>query len=120
MGTAYEIFEKEGVLVIAVKGDPTVDTIKHALDQTRGASGYRNLSRLWDFREASFDFTREELEEIAAHTSSADAGPAKVAMLVGQDLSFGVSRMYEAYRKNNLTDVKVFRREPEAVAWLLE
>ena len=41
-------------------------------------------------------------------------------MLVNQDLSFGVSRMYEAYRKSSMTDVKVFREEAEAIDWLLE
>ena len=118
MRASFDIFEKDGVLVIAIAVDPTVEDIKRALSKTRDASGYRNMSRLWDFREAAFDFSMEELEEIASFASSADAAPARVAMLVGQDLSFGVSRMYGAYRENTLTEVKVFRHEPEALAWL--
>ena len=120
MKATFDIFEKEGVLIISIKGDPTVSEIKRVLDQTRDESGYSNLSRLWDFRKASFNFSAEELEEIASHASSADLDSARVAMLVIKDLSYGVSRMYEAYRKSPLTDVKVFREEAEAIEWLLE
>ena len=120
MKATFDIYEKKGILFISIEGDPTVDDIKQTLNQTRGASGYNHLSRLWDFRRASFDFSAEELEEIASHASTADIAPARVAMLVNQDLSFGVSRMYEAYRKSPITDVKVFREEDEAIDWLLE
>jgi len=116
----FDIFEKEGVLFISIKGDPTVSEIKRVLEQMRDESGYRNLSRLWDFRKAAFHFSVKELEEIASHASSADLDPARVAMLVSQDLSYGVSRMYEAYRKSPLTDVKVFRDEAEAIEWLTD
>ena len=116
----FDIYEKDGVLFINIEGDPTVQDIKKALDKTRDKSGYSNLSRLWDFRKTAFDFSAEELEEIASHASSADHDPSRVAILVSQDLSFGVSRMYEVYRKNTLTDVNVFRDEPEAIAWLVE
>jgi hypothetical protein len=118
MKATFDIFEKKGVLFICIEGDPTVDDIKQALDQTRDESGYNHLSRLWDFRKASFDFNAEELEEIASHASTADLDPSRVAMLVSKDLSYGVSRMYEAYRKNPVTDVKVFREESEALEWL--
>ena len=120
MKAKFDIYEKNGVLFISIEGDPTVSDIKQALDQTRDESGYSNLARLWDFRKSSFDFTAEELEEIASHASSADIDPARVAMLVSQDLSYGVSRIYEAYRKSALTDVKVFRDEADAIEWFLE
>jgi len=120
MKARFDIYEKEGVLFISIQGDPTISDIKQALNQTRDGSGYSSLSRLWDFRKAAFDFSAEELEEIASHASTADLESSRVAMLVSHDLSYGVSRMYEAYRKSPLTDVKVFRDEAEAIEWLLE
>jgi len=120
MQAIFDIYEKNGVMFICIEGDPTVSDVKQTLDQTRDESGYSNLSRLWDFRKTTFDFSAEELEEIASHASSADIDPSRVAMLVNQDLSYGVSRMYEAYRKTPLTDVKVFKDEAEAIEWLLE
>lgn len=119
MKATFDIFKKEGVLIISITGDPTISEIKREIDQTRDESGYSSPSRLWDFRQASFDFPAEELEEIASHASSADLNPARLAMLVSKDLSYGVSRMYEAYRKSSLTDVKVFRDEAEAIKWLI-
>ena len=118
MKAAFDIHEKDGILNICFEGDPTVSDVKQAIDRTRDESGYRNLSRLWDFQKASFDFAAEELVEIASHASSADSVPSKVALLVSRDLSYGVSRMYEAYRKNPVTDVKVFRNKSEALEWL--
>ncbi|MCG6910454.1 MAG: hypothetical protein LJE94_10070 [Deltaproteobacteria bacterium] len=120
MSAIYEICEKQGVLVVKIEGDPEVSDITQALDQIRDESGYRNLARLWDFRNATFNFSVSELEEIAAHAASADLERTKVAMLVSQDLSFGVSRMYRAYRQNEFTDVNVFKDESEAIKWLLE
>ena len=118
MKAIFDIHEKDGALFISIEGDPTVSEIKQAIDRTRDNSGYRHMSRLWDFRNASFDFSAEELEEIASHASTTDSAPSRVAMLVSKDLSYGVSRMYEAYRKNPVTDVKVFREESEALEWL--
>ena len=120
MNATFDMYEKEGILYIDIEGDPTVSDIIKALDRMRDKSGYSSLCRLWDFRKASFAFSAEELEEIASHASSADQAPSRVAMLVNQDLSFGVSRLYEAYRKNTLTDVKVFRDKTAAIQWLVE
>ena len=39
-------------------------------------------------------------------------------MLVNEDLSFGVSRVYEVFRNTDLTETNVFRDKAEAVAWL--
>jgi len=115
-----EIVNKQGVLCVVIEGDPKVSDIKSVLDQIRNESGYLNLYRFWDFRLSKFDFSAEDLQEIASYASSADNKQSKVAMLVGQDLSFGVSRMYEVYRQTDKTAVKVFREESEAMAWLHE
>jgi hypothetical protein len=41
-------------------------------------------------------------------------------MLVKEDLSFAVSRIYEVFRNTDLTETNVFRDKTEAVAWLRE
>ncbi len=118
MNMSFEISAKDDILLVTIKGNPSVDDIKLILDKTRDSSGYSHNTRLWDFRDASFDFSQHEIVDIAAYASAADDRPSRVAMLVNEDLSFGVSRIYEAFRHSNLTQINVFRDEAEAMAWL--
>lgn len=120
MNMSFELSEKNDILVVTIKGNPSVDDIKLILDKTRNSSGYSHNARLWDFREASFDFSQHEIIDIAHYASAADDRPSRVAMLVSEDLSFGVSRIYEAFRHTNLTRINVYRDEAEAIAWLQE
>jgi len=117
---SYEICEQDDILLVSIKGNPSVDDIKLILDKTRNASGYSHTARLWDFRDADFNFSQHEIIDIAAYASVADDRPSRVAMLVSEDLAFGVSRIYEAFRHNNLTRINVFRDKAEAIAWLQE
>jgi hypothetical protein len=118
MSMTYEITDMQDILVVSFKGNPGVDDIKRILDQIQDESGYSHSYRLWDFQESSFTFSQNELLDIALHASTADNRPAKVAMLVKEDLSFGVSRVYEVFRQTDLTEINVFRNKSEAVAWL--
>lgn len=120
MNMSFEISELDGILLVAIKGNPGVDDIKRILDKTRDGCGYSHAARLWDFREAGFSFSQNDVIDIATYASGADDRPSKVAMLVSEDLSFGVSRIYEAFRHTNLTQCNVFRDKSEAIAWLQE
>lgn len=120
MNMTFKITKIQDILVVFIKGNPGVDDIKHILDQTQNASGYSHSSRLWDFRESNFSFSQNEVLDIASYASEADSQSSKVAILVKEDLSFGVSRIYEVFRQTNLTEINVFRDKAEAVAWLGE
>jgi hypothetical protein len=120
MGMTFEITETQDILVISIKGEPCVDDIKQILDQIRNASGYTHSARLWDFQASSFTFSQNEVLDIASYASTADKRPAKVAMLVKEDLSFGVSRIYEVFRNTDLTQINVFKDKTEALTWLRE
>ena len=120
MNMSFDISEQDDILLVTIKGNPSVDDIKHILDNTRDSSGYSHNARLWDFREAAFNFSQHEIIDIAAYASLADEQPSRVAMLVSEDLSFGVSRIYEAFRYNDLTRINVFRDKAQAIAWLQE
>ena len=120
MNMSYKLSEQDDILLVSIRGNPSVDDIKHILDETRDASGYSHNARLWDFREATFNFSQHEIIDIADYASDADNSPARVALLVSEDLAFGVSRIYEAFRHNNLTRIHVFRDKALAITWLQE
>jgi len=114
----YEISERSQLLVVTLFGQPTADDIKRILSETRTDSGYVHTTRLWDFRRAEFNLSTQDLQQVAAYAAMADTTPGKVAILVDQDLSYGVSRVYGSFRSTEVTQVSVFRSEPEAIAWL--
>lgn len=120
MAMQVEIVEIDNILVVTIQGETNVGDIKKILDQTRNDTGYTHTARLWDFRKSSFAFSQEEVIDLASYASMGDVKPGKVAMLVKEDLSFGVSRIYEVFRHTNMTQVNVFRKKPEAIAWLRE
>ena len=119
MGAEFNQEVKQGILFIRIKGEPMPDEIMQILKKTRNESGYTHELRLWDFQHSIFPLKHEDLENVAAQASIADAATGKVAMVVREDLSFGVARMYAAYRNTPFTEVEVFREESEAIAWLL-
>ena len=57
-------------------------------------------------------------KKIAKFAASADQGPSKIAMLVSSDVSYGMSRMYHAYRSSENAEVNVCKDRSAALIWL--
>ena len=120
MSAKFDINVKQGILYVRATGEPTADEIIQVLKKLQDGSSYTHKLRLWDYRNADFKLEKGELERVSHQASKADGKPGKVAMLVNQDLAFGLARMYEVYRESSFTRVEVFRDESKAVAWLLD
>ena len=118
MGIIFDIKELQGVLMVSIEGSPDVEDIKQILDRIQTEPGYAHPARLWDFQKSIFNFSQNEIFDIASHAAAGEHQPAKLAILVKEDLSFGVSRMYEVFRNSDLTETNVFRDKTEALAWL--
>lgn len=79
------------------------------------------MGTLWDLRAADVSNTtsadlrhlRQTRMELAARR-----GPGRVALLAGDDLTFGISRMIEASTGAPGIQIMVFRDEEEAVEWV--
>ena len=98
--------------------EPSAGGIIEILHQTQGSAGFTHSSRLWDFRKAVFNLSNDDLRKVATFATRGEGPAGRLALLVSIDLSFGVSRIYETYRKSEKTRVKVFRKKQEAVQWL--
>ena len=82
------------------------------------------FDELIDFRALeTIEVTTEGLEAVA-HTAAgmdAIAGSGRFAIVVGDSLSYGLSRMYKAFRELEATasrEVMTFKRMEEALGWL--
>ena len=73
--------------------------------------------RLWDATR-NFNFSAEEIRQIAVHVREIFPGAKRVAFVAADDLTFGQARMFEAFRDPDDFPTRVFRDEPTARAWL--
>lgn len=80
---------------------------------------WKGRSIVWDFREARLEMTGDSVREFAEFVTNHQplARPARVALVVSTESDFGMARMFEAFREDFATEVRVFRGYEDAVAW---
>ena len=105
---------------VTFEGHITLPDILAAIDALSLDGAYGSRCRLWDFRGCTMDLSGEELREIAEVGAERDEEPGRVALLADSDLIYGLGRMYEVIRSSPSAEYRVFRTEPEALAWLTE
>ena len=74
--------------------------------------------RLWNATN-NFNFSADEIRQIAVHARSVMPESSRVAFVAADDLTFGQVRMFEAFRHAEDFRTKAFRDEPSARQWLL-
>ena len=111
---SYVIETIEGVSAVRFIKQATLDDIKSAMDDL---SIDQPPLRLWDFS-CNENWSIDELHEIAEYGKRKFTRPAKVAIVAPADITFGLSRVHEIYRQNDILNQMVFRTEKEAIEWL--
>ena len=118
-------FERDGRLaVIVITGTPGPDDVLAALlellEDPRHTPG---MIELWDYRESSLvNFNSDSLKILATKVGPyLERAAARVALVAGSDVDFGVLRMWEVYAEDGAPRTRrVFRTMDEAYAWLIE
>ena len=119
MSAQISITIKEDVAIVRIVGQLSLEELLEANKQLAQNGRFICTRRLWDLRDCFVNFTAAELQVIADFGDQADKREAKVVLLVTTDLSYGLSRMFQAFRKSEFTEVAVFRDESEGMRWLL-
>lgn len=88
------------------------------LEKTLGI--YPRFSLLVDVREADGDRLSNAGVKLLADRSLPLAPEARVAVIVPNDLGFGLPRMYELRRGDGKAQLQVFRELAEGLAWIAE
>jgi len=115
--TKYTISSADGMTHVRFHENPTIDDLKAAADEI--VAGHPHERRLWDFRDVSYRFSMVELNAISSYGKHKLPQPSRVAILVSDDLAFGIGRQYEVSRSvPKHTQVRVFRDEQAALMWL--
>jgi hypothetical protein len=84
-----------------------------------GTPGWSGRYAVWDFRDARFDLTASDVQEIARFIlrSQPATPPSRVAFVTPRDVDFGMARMFETLREDPRTEFRVFRCYEDAVRW---
>ena len=61
--------------------------------------------------------TTTELNQIAEQGKSKILIPSRLAIVAPEDLSFGLSRVFNVHREDQFINQQVFRTEQEALVW---
>lgn len=72
-----------------------------------------------DLRSARLSFSAVDIREIARfiHERQPEKPLPRLAVVAPRDLEFGLARMFETWREDRATDVRIFRDYEEAVRW---
>jgi len=114
--------EKNNIAYICLSGKLNKDIVLAALESTINCDKYKNgMCRLWDLRDAYFsELKSEDILSIATKSFelSSTVSEVNVAIVVKDDLDYGLSRMFQSY-SNRTSQNMVFRTIEEAEQWLM-
>lgn len=113
----FSITDQSECTVIRFLRDLELSEVLAVIDEVaKQDDGHR---RLWDLTKG-FSFTTNQIREIAEYGKQVWPHPSKVAYVASGDLSFGLLKMFEAYREGGGYQTKIFRNEEEALEWFRE
>jgi hypothetical protein len=114
----------DGLVTVLVDGEPSVEEIQSAMATIWTTPTYlENLRVLWDLRKGSLGhLDTQALRDVAQFEQNKrpDLATSRIALLVGRDVDFGLSRMLGAFMSEEPLEDRVFRDVEAAKAWLSE
>jgi hypothetical protein len=115
------IDEGKGFRFQTVTGEVSFEELRRALASIYGGAETLGMDSLWDLSEAEMSISSEEVgllsDFVGGHWEG--KGGARSALVVPEDLAFGLARMYGARLSPSLhSQIGVFRELEEALNWL--
>ena len=119
-----EIDTEKGIARLMPSGTVSVDGIIEMIHQMLEHPDFRpGMPSLWDYRACdAVNISTDDLRRIGnvASENAEQRGSARLAVVTGDDLQFGLSRMFAMMNDLQHLDYAVFRDISEAEHWLTE
>jgi hypothetical protein len=113
------------LIIHRISGEFGVQEFRTTTSEELGHPEFRpGMDALWDFTQADIskvtsDDVRTMVQRMQQVSRQRGSGY-RIAIVAPDDLTFGLSRMYEAQSAGLDREIRVFRDEKEALAWLAE
>lgn len=119
MPHSLRIDPDSGIAIGTCSGTLRLEDAKAGAAAVWSSPEWNGHAVVWDMREARLDVSTADLRESARFVLERQPAkpPPKVAFVTGTELDFGLARMFEAFREDPATEVRVFRDLDEALAW---
>jgi hypothetical protein len=115
MEDGFSISTIRDVTVIRFDARATLADAARALERAQEAD--KKGLRLWDLSKGVLAST-EDVRALAMAAKGMQFPPSRIAVMAPADVTFGLARMFQVFRNQKGQQYKVFRTEPEAMAWL--
>jgi len=117
----YTIDAAQGLIRTKVTGVVTLDELIENFDKQFNDPRYIKCTReLADVRDITPEITAEELRRYSdlVHRNVNKLPTLRIAVVVNDDLTYGMARMYSSLIEDAERDVEVFRSVADAEQWL--
>ncbi len=115
-------FDDGGIAHLIVEGELTLDEAIIAVRELYEDASFTEPTRLlWDLRAAQVMLSNTEIERFVNFIRiNRTQGRGRAAVVADDDLSFGLSRVYDGLSYDIPVNVEVFRDFDDAINWLEE
>ena len=119
MTVSIQIEPETGMAIVSCSGVLRPSDAQEGAKALWKTAGWSGKAVVWDFREAQFDMTSSDTQNIAKFilTHQPATPPLKVAFIIQRDFDYGMARVFEVYREDPHTEFQVFRDYEEAISW---
>lgn len=117
MDKCYSIEVIDGIAITRFFRKATMSEIIEAMNEV--LENHLSPLRLWEFK-AGADVDSNQIKDIARYGQKIWPVPSRAAIVASDNLSFGLARIHDAYRVQELHETRVFRTVEAALQWLRE
>ncbi|UCD80131.1 MAG: hypothetical protein JSW26_01470 [Desulfobacterales bacterium] len=119
MAISIQIEPETGLAIASCSGILRLSDAQEGASALWKTPGWLGRSAVWDFREAQFDVSFSDTQEIARFIlcNQPATPPLKIAFVTQRDVDFGMARVFEVFRQDSRTEFRVFRDYEKAIRW---
>ena len=123
MEITFKVAPEKSFATVTITGKFELNTFKDFYKQMVSHPDFSSgMSVIWDTRQADISkISQDDMRVISSHIArlTKERGAGKGALVVPDDISFGVSRMGEMITEKSVTvTVRVFRSMEDAEKWI--
>jgi hypothetical protein len=112
---------EDDFLYTTIEGPTAYEDVKAYLDKLMDDPGFRpGMPGIIDCRNVKSLFSISDLRKTAADAKMRPKMqvPGRAAVIASSNLIYGLLRMYEVFNEGSPSEIRVFRKPEEAMAWL--
>jgi hypothetical protein len=121
MPITFRIDKESGIVYTTIDGRTNTDEIVESLESLLNNPDFKpGLNGIADLRNSEMDTFSADVKRIAGLMIEYrnKIGPSKTAVVISKDVTFGMTRVFQAFSEQSSIETAIFRDMEEALRWL--